>query len=395
MYLSIFGTGNYAEWLLYFDLRDNCFIKFFCDNNKEKQGKTIKGYPICSPEALIKEKVDVVLIAIDVAAGINVKKQLISMGVCENNIVLVDRNKSEYFYSQIDEYFVIPKKQIHILERSVLEQNKMIRDLLEAVGRVELRQTVKCKDINEAEYKVYSQNREDGMIQFLVNNIKISKKIFVEFGVENYLEANTRFLLFNNNWSGLVMDGSRENIEYIKKDELYWRYNLKAEQAFITAENINDIIRNNGIVGKIGLLSIDIDGNDYWVWKAITVIDPDIVICEYNPRFGKDKAVTIPYDAEWTRFKVHYSGIYYGASIKALTLLGNEKGYSLVASDSHGTNLFFVKKTLLNDQIKEKTVEEAYVKNQYRDSRDSAGNLDFLDFEETQKILATLPIVEV
>lgn len=264
----------------------------------------------------------------------------------------------------------------------------------QALGRIEERQ-IKNKDIAKAEYKVFSQWGEDGIIQYLVNNLKISKKLFIEFGVENYTEANTRFLLVNNNWSGLVIDGSEENINYIKQDEIYWRYNLKAECSFITVENINDIFRKNGIQGDIGILSIDIDGNDYWIWNSIDSVNPAIIICEYNHRFGKEKAVTVPYDACFVRKEKHYSCIYYGASIKALVLLGQKKGYSLVAGNSNGNNIFFVRNDLLNERVKPKTVEDVFVHAKFRESRNQDGSLAFLNLAEEINILEKLELVNV
>lgn len=137
-----------------------------------------------------------------------------------------------------------------------------------------------------------------------------------------------------------MIDGDEKNISYIKNDDISWRYNLKAECNFITAENINHLFLKNGIQGRIGILSIDIDGNDYWVWQAIECVEPDIVICEYNHRFGKGKAVTVPYDPAFYRTQKHYSNLYYGTSIKALTLLANRKGYALVDGNSAGNNVF-------------------------------------------------------
>lgn len=261
-----------------------------------------------------------------------------------------------------------------------------------ALGRIENRQ---INGVQGVEFQVFSQNGEDGILQYLVQNISIKEKKFVEFGVENYKEANTRFLLEYGNWSGLVMDGSEKNIKYIRNDDIYWQFDLQAKQAFITRENINNLLRQGGMTGQIGVLSIDIDGNDYWVWEAITEVDADIVIIEYNPRFGVERAVTIPYDAEWTRFKVHYSGCYFGASIKALEKLGKRKGYALVAVNQTGANLFFVKRELLNDKVKEVTAEEAYVPNSYHDSRNPEGQLDFKRGAEEQALLKGLPLVEV
>jgi hypothetical protein len=103
----------------------------------------------------------------------------------------------------------------------------------------------------------------------------------------------------------LVIDQNEESVRYIKNDPIYWQYNLKAVRRFITKDNINSLLVENGVQGEIGLLSIDIDGNDYWVWQAIDVISPAIVIVEYNFRFGMNKAITIPYDEYFDRAKAH------------------------------------------------------------------------------------------
>jgi len=265
-----------------------------------------------------------------------------------------------------------------------------------ALGRIELNQQIliNSKKIQENEFQVYSQWGEDGIIQFLLRNIDIKNNIFVEFGVENYQESNTRFLLTHNNWSGLVIDGSSENIEYIKSEQIYWRYNLKVECAFITAENINNIFTKNGLSGEIGLLSIDIDGNDYWLWEAIECINPSIVICEYNSLFGCHKKVTIPYDKNFVRQKAHFSWIYYGASIAALEHLGKIKGYSLVGSNSAGNNVFFVRNDLVGN-LPIYSAESAYVKAQFRESHSREGNLTFLDFNQKLDLISEMPLYDL
>jgi len=265
-----------------------------------------------------------------------------------------------------------------------------------ALGRIELNQQIliNSKNIQDNEFQVYSQWGEDGIIQFLLRNIDVKNHIFVEFGVENYQESNTRFLITHNNWSGLVIDGSSENIEYIKSDRIYWAYNLKAECAFITTENINNIFTKNGLSGEIGLLSIDIDGNDYWVWEAIECINPAIVICEYNSLFGCHKKVTIPYDENFVRQNAHFSCIYYGASIAALEHLGKIKGYSLVGSNSAGNNVFFVRNDLIGN-LPVYSAESAYVKAQFRESRDDNGNLNFLDFQQKLDLISEMPLYDL
>jgi hypothetical protein len=267
----------------------------------------------------------------------------------------------------------------------------------EALGRIENRQLMHARhdSIREYEFRVFSQWGEDGIIQFLIRNIAIQRETFVEFGVGNYVESNTRFLLVNNNWTGLVIDSDEKNVQYIKEDPIYWKYNLKAICEFVHRENINNILGGNDIGGDIGLLSIDVDGNDYWIWDAIDIVTPAIVVIEYNHRFGPKNAVTIPYDRNFIREKAHHSNIYYGASLPALCLLGNRKRYAFVGCNRGGNNAFFVRKDLRPDCIKEVTVAEGYIAGKFRETRDAKDRLLYLSAKEEQEILSSLPLVEV
>lgn len=240
------------------------------------------------------------------------------------------------------------------------------------------------KQLRDYEFKVFSQWGEDGIIQHLVRAVDIPHKIFVEFGVEDYRESNTRFLLMNDNWSGLVIDGSERNMNAVRNSDLYWRYDLQAVNAFITRENINSLIQNAGISGDIGILSVDIDGNDYWVWETIDCVRPRIVICEYNSLFGKDREISTPYKADFVRGKYHHSNIVYGASIKALCNLGKRKGYKFVGSNSAGNNLFFVIEEG-NEAIREASIEEEYVQAKFREERDENGALTFNSFQRRKE----------
>ena len=269
-----------------------------------------------------------------------------------------------------------------------------IYKIQEALGRIEQRQLMHCADYRQAEFRVFSQWGEDGIIQYLLQHVSIERPIFVEFGVENYTESNTRFLLTNNQWAGLVIDGSAENIDYIRRDQIYWASNLKAEHSFITKENINELLSKNGIAGDIGLLSVDIDGNDYWVWQAINTISPRIVICEYNSHFGPTAEVTTPYDAAFVRDSAHFSKIYYGASISALTSLASAKGYSLVASNSVGNNIFFVRNDLLG-KLPVISIKQAYRHAQFREYHDETGKLTYDDFETRLNKIGHLPLFDL
>lgn len=270
--------------------------------------------------------------------------------------------------------------------------------LLPVLGKITELLALQCEPprrISSAEFKIFSQWGEDGIVHYLLRHVTVPNQIFVEFGVENYQEANTRWLVEAHNWSGLVLDGSPQHVEAIKSDVIYWKHQLKAVSAFVDADNINRLIKENGISGDIGLLSVDIDGMDYWVWKAIDVVTPAIVIVEYNSLFGPTKSVTVPYDAGFVRQKAHYSWSYYGASLAALVSLGKTKGYVFVGSNSAGNNAFFVKSDLLRSPLSELTAQEGYVKRTFREARDRDGRLTFPTFEEEAALIEELPLVEV
>ena len=249
-------------------------------------------------------------------------------------------------------------------------------------------------NIQNAEFKIFSQWGDDGIIQFLVSYLDIKKKEFIEFGVEDYSESNTRFLLVNNNWNGMVMDGSKRNINYIQKDNIYWQHSLLAKAIFITKENINELIKECDFSSDMGLLHIDIDGNDYWIWKEINVVNPILVIVEYNSVFGAEKALTVPYDPVFTRSKAHYSDLYFGASLKALVQLGETKGYSFVGSNSNGNNAYFVRKDKMKN-LRALTTEEGYVESRFRESRNQERNLTYISGKDRLDIIKGLEVYNV
>ena len=247
--------------------------------------------------------------------------------------------------------------------------------------------------LKRAGFGVFSQFDEDGIIQFLISHVEIKNQTFIEFGVEHYEESNTRFLLINDNWQGLVMDGSQENIGYIKNDRVSRKYDLQAYCEFITKENINELIRRSGFDSDLGLLSVDIDGNDYWVWETIDSVHPRIVVSEYNSVFGLDP-VSVPYQVDFFRTKAHYSNLYYGCSLSALTHLAGKKGYVFVGSNLRGNNAFFIRKDLAGS-FRELSAQEGYVSSHFREGRDPKGNMTYLRGPARRKLIAHMPVVNV
>ena len=250
------------------------------------------------------------------------------------------------------------------------------------------------QSLEEVEFQVFSQRGEDGIIQYLINKIEIPNKIFIEFGVENYVDSNTRFLLMNNNWAGLVIDGSEENIHFIKTDFIYWKYDLVAVNSFITKDNINKLISDYTTCEDIGLLSVDIDGNDYWIWEAIEAVKPRIVVCEYNSAFGSREKVSVPYSPDFTRTKAHYSNLYFGASLAAFCHLAEKKGYDFVGAAEPGVNAFFVRKDL-SAPFKTYSAEEGFRFSANRDSKDKNGKNSFLRHNERLPVIMNLPVIDV
>ena len=248
-------------------------------------------------------------------------------------------------------------------------------------------------DLRRVGFKVFSQFDEDGIIQYLINKLPIKNKTFIEFGVENYEESNTRFLLMNDHWQGMVLDASAADIRYIQQDKIYWQFDLQAKCSWITRENIDALLRGSGFGEDVGLLSIDIDGNDYWIWEAIQSIRARIVIVEYNSLFGL-RPIAVPYKEDFDRTASHYSNLYYGASLSALHHLAKKKGYLLLGSNVWGHNAFFIRADIAGE-FRGVELQDAYVESKFRESRDSAGKLSYVRGNDRIELIQHMPVFQV
>jgi hypothetical protein len=221
-------------------------------------------------------------------------------------------------------------------------------------------------------FKVYSQCDEDGIIQEIFKRIETTNRIFVEFGVETGIECNTVKLLVEG-WRGLWLDGDDKNFEQINTrfKSFVDSGHLAVRRSFITAENINALISHGGLRGPIDLLSIDIDNNDYWVWQAIDVIEPRVVVIEYNATLRPPLSLVVPYNPQQTWIGSNY----FGASLDALVKLGRTKGYRLVGCSFSGANAFFVREEFAKDLFLDPaTAEEHYEPPRYYFSPLKAGH---------------------
>ncbi len=199
----------------------------------------------------------------------------------------------------------------------------------------------------------------------------------------------------SSDWQGFVIDGSTESIQRLQNSPFYWKHDLQSLAAFIDKENINELLKKSGFDRDLGILSVDIDGNDYHILNAIKVFDPRIIINEFNPCFGKDRAITVPYDPLFYRTEKHHSNLYFGASIKALEFTLQEKGYTLVGTGMMGGNAYFVRNDLMTDKLSMLSDNAISFNGHYRESRDISGNLNYLRGEERLEAIKGLPVLNV
>lgn len=230
----------------------------------------------------------------------------------------------------------IQRYKMYSYRLNVLEQEIKNKWLLEHDGNSDQKE-----NLRRHEFKIYSQTGEDGIINYIFNKIGTTNKKFLEIGVEDGQECNTANLSLNFGWSGVLIEGNKKLANRAKN--FYALKPVEVVNSFVTRENINETISKTNVKDKIDLLSIDIDGNDYWIWDSIDSIKPRVVIVEYNSILG-NSPISVAYKPNFQRIKEHPSGFYYGASLAAFSKLADRKGYILVGCCSSGFNAFFVDK---------------------------------------------------
>ena len=250
-------------------------------------------------------------------------------------------------------------------------------------------------DARAWEFKCFSQWGEDGLLQFLLNRIPGLPRTFVEIGVEDYRESNTRFLLMHDDWRGLIADSGDRHLRYLETRGLRWRHQIEAVQSFVTRENIETLLDQAGFQEGLGLLSIDVDGMDYWVWDAVQRHRPAVVAIEYNSLFGCRHALAVPYADAFDRTAAHPSNLYFGASLPALAQLAAQKGYRLVCGNAAGNNAFFVRADLAQG-FPVARPEDVYRPSRFRESRDDQGRLTYVgSMRDRLNLIRHLPVVDV
>ncbi|HVG42258.1 MAG TPA: hypothetical protein VM888_11660 [Chitinophagaceae bacterium] len=242
----------------------------------------------------------------------------------------------------------IKKRLAYFLYRNKVKPEAFEKLLLHSVQ-------VGHKNSSAAVADLFTYHGEDGIIQYIISKLKDLPPVFVDIGSGNCITSNCATLTVHNKWSGLFLDNN--DLLLSIGNSFYSKLNLGDKLQFakelVTPENINGILKQKNIRGPVGLLSIDIDGNDYWVWKALNIIQPQIVVIEAKVEFGF-KNIIVP---EGPKNHHSFNKKYNGASVEAFRALGYEKGYTLVGANPQGYNLFFIRNEDVNESLQELKTE--------------------------------------
>jgi hypothetical protein len=241
----------------------------------------------------------------------------------------------------------------------------------------------------DSEVKVNSQWGEDGILNYICNTIKVSKPRILEIGVGDFKECNSRFLIEMRNASAVLVDSNLNLVENLKKSNLEWKTHIMAVREWVTPDNVNNIVsKARKFLSGIDILSLDLDGNDYWILKEIDLESVKVIVVEYNPIFGSTAPLTVPRKDDFNRTNAHFSNLYWGASIVAFNNLLGDKDYKLIGSNRVGCNAFFVKAEfhkLFNNL--DPVIFSELVDWRVRESRDINGKKTYLSSSDSREAI--------
>ena len=240
--------------------------------------------------------------------------------------------------------------------------------LLTMLYRDRAERQLSLPSFDDVEFRAYSQNGEDGILLYLFALLGTPTKRCVEICAGEGLECNSANLIINHGWRGLLVDGDEALVEKAKE---FYKWNRSTSwfpphiaNAWVTVENVDQLIKDHDFDGDIDLLSLDLDGMDYWIWKAMESLSPRLVVAEYNCAWGPTESKTVPYQADFTyppKADAPASDrLYFGASLTALTKLARTKGLRLVGTQRWGFNAFFVREGVGEDLLPEISPEECF-----------------------------------
>jgi hypothetical protein len=251
--------------------------------------------------------------------------------------------------------------------------------------------------IEDAEIKIFSQNGEDGIIDYIIQKLSLKKPSFVEIGVGDFSESNTRLLYEMYYGNGLIVDINQDLKKKVSQNVNLWKGNLNVVETKVSSQNINSLLKEYSPY-SIDLFSIDIDGIDYWVINELNEKISKILILEYNSIFGSELEVSVPNSDNFSRNEYHYSNLCYGASLKAYVKLMDRKGYYLLGVNRLRNNAFFINKdypkSIFFPKIREINVKESTNLN-FTESRDQNNSLSYLDKNDSLRQILDCDIIDL
>jgi hypothetical protein len=289
---------------------------------------------------------------------------------------------------------LIKKKILKFYLRDIDELKFQIGNSYFSLLNYEITQKARIDDFS---YKVFSQNGEDGIIDFLLSTLKISSPKFVEIGVEDYTECNTRYIFQRHNACGLIIDGTKNLLKKVQNNPYYFKKDLRVHNEYISSENIFDILTKQNFISDVDLFSIDIDGIDYWILDSLPVNYFKIVVVEYNPLFS-DKEITVPNIKNFDRRKYHFSNLCYGMSLKAAINLLVKKDMIFIGSNDLKNNAFFINKKYLNLfklNLPSDSEISYFLNFKYKESRDELGKLTYLNKERSLDLIKDCKVINL
>jgi len=240
------------------------------------------------------------------------------------------------------------------------------------------------------EFSAFSQNGEDGIIDFLITKLLRSNKHFIEIGTSNGLANNTAYLALVKKFSGIMVEGNRLHSRNTKFIYNVFNKGVVPFNSFVTVENIEELLRMSTTKSP-DFFALDIDGNDFYLAKSIlrSGFRPSIFVVEYNSNFGPEKAVSIPYTPDFDYSKAHESRLYYGASIKAWCCLFSEFGYEFISVESNGINAFFILRDVFPQDFLLSVKGMSFIDNKIE------SQLFGMPWHERYNLISSLPLIVV
>lgn len=254
-------------------------------------------------------------------------------------------------------------------------------------------------DLWDAEFRVFSQWGEDGILSYLCDLLKLSHPRVLELGSGNFVECNSRYLAMHRGAKVVAVDARSDLLKDPAIERNLWRAQILGLQRWITPSSVKEIqSAAHEFFGEIDVLSLDIDGNDYWVAEEIDMSNVQIVVFEYNWIFGPNVPVSVPRDDGFDRGHAHWSNLYYGASLGAWVHLMRSRGFSLVGTNRACNNAFFCRDDRLDEIPLPKVSTQnlsRYMESVFREARDVNGNLTLTPRNSATKLVASLPVIDV